>query len=234
MRLLLQILLFILSGCSLNNTETGTMTSCQLGRKEGLNDYEKGILYFINSEPLRYEPELKDLLIQNGIKYSIDPLGHGFECYDLVMDSLIKIKFGADFIDNLKSLADSLFFEKRKNESFDYFEVDTWALRRNSNLYLGGDFIINYLNEMLPQKSSFQFVSNIVGRSHFLIKFTIGKDGQTRDIEIIERNEVAKFAGIEEVIIKELSRLEDWTPATIRNQPVTATFIMGVAIESEK
>jgi hypothetical protein len=70
-----------------------TVTSCQLGRQNGLKDYEKGILHFINGEHLRYNDELKDLLNQNGIKYSTDPFGHAYECYDVVMDSLIKLKF---------------------------------------------------------------------------------------------------------------------------------------------
>src|SRR5688500_12438308 len=232
MRLLLPIILLTLYSCNQKSSDTGTMTSCQLGRQEGVDDYEKGILHYINGEPLRYESELKDLLEQKGIKYSIDPFGHAYECYDLVMDSLIEVKFGDDFIDKLKLVADSLFFEKRKNGTFDYFEVDTWALRKNSDDQLGGDFIINYLNEKLATKSSFRFVSNIVDRPHYLIAFTVDKDGQTNNIEILERNETEKFPGTEELIIKEVSKIEDWTPATIKNQPVTAKFQMGVAIES--
>jgi hypothetical protein len=209
-----------------------TMTSCELGRKWGLDDYQKGILNYINGQPIRYGQELEDLLNQKGITYSTDPFGHAYECYDLVMDSLIKVKFGDDFIDKLKLMADSLFFERRKNGTFDYYEVDTWALRKNSDDQLGGDFIINYLNEKLATKSSFRFVSNIVDRPHYLIAFTVDKDGQTNNIEIKERNGTEKFLGTEQLIIKEVSKIKDWTPATIKNQPVTAKFQMGVAIES--
>jgi hypothetical protein len=234
MRLLLPILLLTLYSCNQNNSDTGTMTSCQLGRQEGLDDYEKGILHFINGEPLRYESELKGLLEQKGIKYSIDPFRHAYECYDLVMDSLIKVRFGNNFIDELKLVADNLFFEKRKNGTFDYSEVDTWALRKNNNDQLGGDFIINYLNEKLPTKSSFSFVSNIVDRPHYLIEFTVDKDGGTKNILIRERNNTEKFKGTEEIILKEVSKIKDWKPPTIKNQPVTAKFQMGVAIESRE
>ncbi len=208
------------------------MSSCELGRKEGLNDYGKGILHYINGEPLRYESELEDLLGQKGIKYSIDPFGHAYECYDLVMDSLIKVKFGDNFVDKLKLVADSLFFEKRKSGTFDYSEVDTWALRRNSGDQLGGDFVVNYLNEKLTSKSTFRFVSNTVDRSYFLIEFTVDKDGKTKNIEIKERNNTETFKGAEEIILDEITKITDWTPATIKNQPVTAKFQMGVAIES--
>jgi hypothetical protein len=208
------------------------MTSCQFGRQEGLDDYENGILHFINGEPLRYEAELKDLLGREGIKYSTDPFGHGYECYDLVMDSLIKVKYGNDFVDKLKLVADNLFFEKRKNGTFDYSEVDTWALRKNSDDQLGGDFIINYLNEKLTAKSPFRFVSNTVDRPYYLIGFTVDKDGETKNIEIKERNNTEKFKGTEEIILKEISKVKDWTPAKIKNQPVTAKFQIGVAIES--
>jgi hypothetical protein len=208
------------------------MTSCELGRQEGLDDYGKGILHYINGESLRYESELEALLGQKGIKYSLDPFGHAYECYDLVMDSLIKVKFGDDFVDKLKLVADSLFFEKRKNGTFDYSEVDTWALRKNSDDKLGGDFVINYLNEKLTPKSSFRFVSNTVDRPYYLIEFTVDKDGETKNIEIKERNNTEKFKGTEEIILKEISNIHDWTPATIKNEPVTAKFQIGVAIES--
>jgi hypothetical protein len=194
--------------------------------------YEKGILHYINGEPLRYQSELEDLLRQKGIKYSIDPFGHEYECYDLVMDSLIKIKFGDDFVDKLKLVADSLFFEKRKNGTFDYSEVDTWPLRKNSDDQLGGDFVINYLNEKLTPKSSFRFISNTVDRPYYLIEFTVDKDGETKNIEIKERNNTEKFNGTEEIILNEVGKIKDWTPATIKNRAVTAKFQMGVAIES--
>lgn len=98
--------------------------------------------------------------------------------------------------------------------------------------HLGGDFVINYLKEKLAAKSSFRFVSNIVDRPHYVIAFTVDKDGQTKNTEIKERNETEKFPGTEELIIQEVSKIKDWTPATIKNQPVTAKFQMGVAIES--
>jgi hypothetical protein len=180
---------------------------------------------------LRYESELKDLLEQKGIKYSLDPFGHAYECYDLVMDSLIEVKFGRDFINKLKLVADSLFFEKRKKGTFDYTEVDTWALRKNSSDQLGEDFIINYLNEKLSPNSAFRFVSNTVDRPYYLIDFTVDKDGGTGGIEIKERNNTAKFEGAEEIILQELNKIKNWTPATIKSQPVTAKFQMGVAIE---
>ena len=210
------------------------MTLCQLGRQEGLDDYRKGTLHFINGQSLRYEKELEDLLGQKAIKYSSDSFGHAYECYDMVMDSLIKVKFGDDFIDKLKLVADSLFFDKRKNGIFDYFEVDTWALRENNDDQLGGEFIINYLNKKLTPKSSFRFVSNTVDRPYYLIEFTVDRDGGTKNTEIKERNNTERFAGTEEMIINEIGKIKNWIPPTIRNQSVAAKFQIGVAIESEK
>jgi hypothetical protein len=50
---------------------------------------------------------------------------------------------------------------------------------------LGGDFAIDYLNERLTPKASFRFVSNIVGRPHYLIQFTIGNDGRTKNVFLL-------------------------------------------------
>lgn len=172
------------------------------------------------------------MLNKNGIKYNTDPFGHAYECYDLVMDSLIKIKFGDHFVDNLKLVADSLFFEKRKDGTFNYYEVDTWALRKDNETQLSGDFIINYLNDKLTPKSKFKFVSNTLDRPYYLIEFTVDKDGETKNIEIKERNNTEEFKETEEIILKEIIKIKDWTPPTIRNQPVTAKFQMGVAIDS--
>ena len=200
-----------------------------------LADYEKGILHFIDNggRMRRYRSELKDLLEQQGIRYTMDPMGHAYGCERVVADSLIKIKFGENFIDELELVADSFYFEKRKNGTFPYYDLDTWALRKNNDNSLGGDFVINYLNERLTPKSSFRFISNIVNSPYYLIEFTIDKEGRTMDVEIKERNNTGRFAGTEELIIKEISKLKDWIPATIRNQPVTARFQMGVAILEE-
>jgi hypothetical protein len=232
MRLLFSILLLIIISCTQKHSDTRTITSCELGRQEAINDYKEGILHYINGQLVRYGQELSDLLNQNGIKYSTDPFGHEYECYDLVMDSLIKVKFGDHFIDNLKLVADSLFFEKRKGGTFNYNEVDTWALRKDNETQLGGDFIINYLNDKLTPKSKFKFVSNILDRPYYLIEFTVDKEGETKNIEIKERNNTERFKETEEIILKEIIKIKDWTPPTIRKQPVTAKFQMGVAIDS--
>jgi hypothetical protein len=65
-----------------------------------------------------------------------------------------------------------------------------------------------------------------------LIEFTVDKDGTTTDVEIKERNNTEAFNGTEELIIREISKLKDWIPAT-KNQPVTARFQMGVAIAKD-
>ncbi len=107
-----------------------------MNREEAFDDYKNGVLRFINGEPLRYGSELQDLLNQRGIEYSVDPFGHAYECYDLVMDSLLKIRFGDTFIDKLKLEADSLFFESRQRGTFAYFEVDTWAFAKETMISL--------------------------------------------------------------------------------------------------
>jgi hypothetical protein len=231
MRLLLPFLLLTIFSCHQKVFDSGAMTACEMGQQDALDDHKKGIFHFINGEPLRYEEELKVLLSKKDIMYSIDPFGHAYKCYDLVMDSLIKVKFGDGFIDKLKLQADSIFFEVYKNGTFNYWEVDTWALRKNNLDHLGGDFIVNYLNEKLPPQSSFAFVSNTVDRPYYLIEFTVYNDGATGNIEIKERNNTDRFTGTEEIIMNEMGKIKDWIPATIRNQYVTAKFQMGVAIE---
>jgi hypothetical protein len=231
---LIILLCLSLFSCSSKKPDQRTIL-CEDEKREATVDYEKGTLRFVNGQlSLRYESELKDLLKQNGIEYQIAGPHGDDTCYGLVMDSLIKEKFGDNFIDKLELVADSLFFERNKNGVFDYSDVDTWPTRENSNDHLGGDFVIDYLNESLTPKASFRFVSNIVGRPHYLIEFTIGNDGRTKNVEIKQRHSTGKFPGTEELIVKEVSKIKDWIPATIRNQPVTARFQMGVAIESTR
>jgi len=235
MKLSHTILLLTLLSCSQRKTGNQIVTRCDYERHEAISDYKNGILQFVSKQlSLRYEIELQDLLEKKGIKYRISGPHGDDRCYGLVMDSLIKVKFGAGFIEKLKLTADSLFFEKRKDSTFSHWEVDTWALRKNSDHHLGGAYVINYLNNKLGSEKSFSFVSNIVGRPHYLIIFTVDKNGETKDVEIKERNNADEFKGIEELILKEVSEIKDWIPATIGNQPVTAKFRMGVAIESRQ
>ena len=229
----LPIILLTLYSCNQKHSETSALTSCEIEKQQGIEDYKKGEFHFINNEPLRFESELKDLLDKKGIKYSIDPFGHN-KCYSDVMDSLIGMKFGDSFINNLKTQADNLFFERRKNGTFEYYEVDTWALRKKNDDQLGGDFVINYLNAKLKPNSLFRYVANTVDRPHFVIQFTVNKDGTTTDVEIKERNNTVEFKNLEETIIIELNKAKDWIPATIKKESVTAKFQRGIAIESKQ
>jgi hypothetical protein len=233
MRLILPILLLALYSCIRKNSDPEVMTSCKSGRQEAIEDFRAGKILFIrNGFVPRYDSVLEVVLESSGIEYSFDMFGHLYsDCYPNTMDSLLKAKFGNGFMDKLELVSDRLFFEKRKNTTFDNYEVDTWAMRTGNDKHLGGDFIINYLNEKRTPKSAFKFGSNIAGRPHYLIEFTVDKKGETKNVEIRERNNTEKFKETEEIVVKEISKIKDWIPATIRRQPVTAKFQMGVAIE---
>jgi hypothetical protein len=173
MKLLLTILLLTIYSCSMRKSDKWTMKPCQEGEKEAIEDFKAGEIIFIRSGFLpRYDSVLEGLLASRGIKYSFDMFGHLYQdCYPNTMDSLVNARFGDGFVDNLELQADSLFFEAKRNAIFYYYEVDTWAMRKNSDYHLGGDFIIDYLNEKLTAKSSFRFVSNIVDRPNYFNRF---------------------------------------------------------------
>lgn len=232
--LLVLISVLILCGCIQRKSESGTFTLCQLGKREAIRDFGGGKLLFIrNGSSLRYDSIFEVLLNKNGIDYSHNFLGHLYlECYPGTMDSLMKVRFGNKFFEELELIADSLFFEERRNMTFQYYEVDTWAMRINSGDHLGGDFIINYLNERLPPKSSFRFVSNTVNRPYYVVEFVIDKLGETKHVKMKGGNNVEKFKDAEKFILNAIDSIRDWMPASVRGQPVTAKFYKGVAIES--
>ena len=233
MRLTHTILLLILFSCSQKKTDRETPTRCDYEKQQAIADYQKGIVQYVNRQSLlRYESELKNLLEQKGIKYQTSGPHGDSRCYGLVMDSLIKVKYGVRFLQQLKISADSLFFETRKDSTFSNWQVDTWALRKNSDDHLGGDYVIDYLNQKLGPGKSFSFVSNTVGRPHYVIVFTVDKNGATNNVEIRERINTDEFKGTEEFILNEVTKINGWIPATIKTQPVAARFQMGVAMES--
>ncbi len=233
MRSLLLLVLLILYSCNRKNYSVGIVSSCQLNREEAFDDYRSGVFRFINGEPLRYESELRDLLNQSRIDYSVDPFGHACECYDLVMDSLLKIRFGDTFIDKLKLGPIACSSRVDNMERLRISKLIPGALRKGNDDQLGGDFIINYLNDRLPSETLFSFVSNTVERPFYLIEFTVDKNGSTKCVGIKERNNTANFKEAEAILLNELNNIKDWIPATIRSRAVGARFQMGVAIESK-
>jgi hypothetical protein len=147
-----------------------------------------------------------------------------------IMDNLISIKFGDKLIDSLKIKADSLFFVKTNDGTFEDWEVDNRALRKAADENLGGDYIINYLNHSLNPNSKYRYESNCVNLPYFVIQFTVNKDGTTKETRIIERHRTEKFVQTERAIISEVNEIKDWIPATIQNKPIAARFQIGVAI----
>lgn len=200
-----------------------------------MEDFKNGNIVFVrNGMPPRYDSVLEVVLKSNNIKYSFDLFGHLYpDCYAPTMDSLLKTRFGDHFIDKSEQLADSLFLQHRKNGTFNYYEVDTWAFRKNDNRHLGGDYIINFLNEKIPKNASFKFVSNTVARPFYVIEFTVDQGGNTKNIEVKERVAIDRYPGTEELIIQEVAKITDWIPAKINSEHVTARFEIGIAIEDQ-
>ncbi len=187
----------------------------------------------------RYQHEIRDVLAPYGIEFEINPVSdvfpNGQHCYKNFMDSVITAKFGDSFIKMINERADSLFYERHKNSIFSYWDVDEWARHPSNQQQLGGDYIIEYLNKSIEQKGSYRFVSNIVNKPYVRIELIIDKLGNTSSC-MISKRELNGLNGInlnalENFITQTIEQIDDWTPAKIKGNNVTAKFQRSVAIE---
>ncbi len=55
----LPIFLVTLYSCDHKHSETYSLTSCDIEKQQGFQDYQKGEFHFINNEPLSHESDLK-------------------------------------------------------------------------------------------------------------------------------------------------------------------------------
>ena len=123
-------------------------TSCINGTKRAKRDIQNGKLAYLYYPPMfdyfRAEQEFKNILQENNIKiivgfssctYLGPPKGFKENCYEKIMAKDIENKFGVNFIDSLKRVAEKRYILKNPETIYTYEECDTISRYPNTKNY---------------------------------------------------------------------------------------------------
>jgi len=131
-----------------NKKVTIVDTSCINGTKRAKQDIQKGKLSYLYYPPMfeyfRAEEEFKHILQENNIKIIMGfsscihlgtPKGFKENCYEKIMAKEIESKFGTNFIDSLKIVAEKRYIVKNPEVIYTYEECDTISRYPNTKNY---------------------------------------------------------------------------------------------------
>ena len=243
------VLLIALIACKQKEKKTPLKPSIPLShceresiqtRKEAENELICYLLpvSFGNVKP-RYEYELMSLLSQKNIQYRLYPIGCDVsvekDCYKHTMDSLVVVKYGKS-IREIHKEADSLFTLNNSKNVLSYWTVDKRPTFKSSNKAIIDDLFIDHLNSNLDDSSKYYFISNTVGTSYCVIRYTINKKGEASNCIITEENFL--YGETDEVkirlrkqIISEVNHMKIWNAGLLGDKKVSVREIRGVAIK---
>ena len=111
-------------------------TFCINQKKKALNDIKKGKLtYFLMQPPYLFfgsNKEMEGLLAKYdiGIDSTLTtclrpPKGFSFYCYENIMEKEIKKRYGENFIDSLRNIAEINYIHKHPNKIYNFEDCDT-------------------------------------------------------------------------------------------------------------
>ncbi|MGX7668772.1 hypothetical protein [Flavobacterium pedocola] len=131
-----------------NKNVTIIDTSCINGTKRAKQDIKNGKLSYLYYPPMfrsfRGEEEFKNILKENNIKIIMGfsscihlgtPKGFKENCYEKIMAKEIENKFGTNFIDSLKIVAEKRYIIKNPETIYTYEECDTISRYPNTKNY---------------------------------------------------------------------------------------------------
>jgi hypothetical protein len=191
-------------------------------------------LILINEFP-PYEKELNKLLTESNVQLRLIASMHGEgSCLRAVMDSVINERFGSDFRTKILNEAGSLFLESNKDSIFQEQQLDKRPTLASNSGVNGQDEIIKRLNSKFSNDDTIELISNIVNSPYFKVKFKVSTDGTSSNAEIIERNSTDDFTELERIIINEINGLTDWTAGQIRNESVSSTIEIAIAVNKKR
>lgn len=195
--------------------------------------YAGSMLYIFFRSAKEFESQLKKYNIgyKNVLLSDRVIPGQTQGCYMNFMNQAIEKKFGLNFIDSLKNVADELFVKRHINGCFSYrdcdvqpkFPGDTSLIRDEGNNLFQRDFeSICYPVDYLRRPNGREYWSTIAFVDVHLL---VDKHGNANILDYEFRFDNTKNHEFEPFLKKEISRIlkkKNWSSGIIRNQKVTS------------
>lgn len=212
-------------------------SECQRQLREAEKDYKNGKLvhqfYFVERD--RFREELKELLNEYEIEY--DDKGEYHldvqECYGWYMDSLISVKFGNDFISNLKEKADSVFLARRETKTYYY-----WHLDEEPKYSEGYGFSDIFIKNRLSFPQSWDTIPMQDQRQYLSVWVTISKEGELEKWEHenynLKSTNIQFYDHLKNQIDSLLEEMIKWESGVLNGKKVTSIYKIDINLDKKR
>lgn len=187
-------------------------------------------------ETYRSNEEMDSLLS----KYSISTNENGYyctvpwtkqNCYGKEMENEIAERYGENFIDSLRQVAEKTYVYKHRNDIFRFEECDMTSRYPGTDDY--GEFFDNYKRDFFAEfeyPKDYRY-KNEEYYSYSSVYFTLWKDGKISDLEIestFQNKENEKLGAEIEEQIEKFVRKVKWKPATALGTKVNSEMRLTI------
>ena len=189
-------------------------TDCQKANEKAKSDFKKSDFSFHSEEMLPVENTYFYVLKKyyNINWYFTDSLDY-YTCYDSVMIDLLKVKYGADFLQRARILTDSL--DNTKN----------W--RKEVQFPGGTNELFKFISSRLIGESL--KMDSVKTKTRLIVQFEIDSTGKVNNPKIMR--------GINQEIdlrvIEIIKQLPDWEPAYLYGKPIRQLYTMPINLDFE-
>lgn len=199
---------------------------CKVETKNAEKDIKQNKLTYFHSFGMvvqyRSNEELNKLLskynirIDSALYYCTVP-GELQNCYAHKMAQEIDKRFGKNFIDSLRTVAEKQYVKNNPNKIYDFEECDTLSRYPNDISY--SDFFKNYKNDFFKiaeYPKDFEFRKEKDSYSWISADFILHKDGTVTDVDIeltFQNKKNYKYSSYFTSKLKEFILKTKWIPA---------------------
>lgn len=198
----------------LNFSYANAQTDCQKANECAKMDFKKSDFSFHSEEMLPVENTYFYVLKKyyNINWYFTDSLDY-YACYDSVMIDLLKVKYGADFLQRARNVADSL--DNTKN----------W--RKDVQFPGGTNELFKFISSRLIGESL--KMDSVKTKTRLIVQFEIDSTGKVNDPRIMR----GINQEIDRKVIEIIKQLPNWEPAYLYGKPIRQMYTMPINIDYE-
>ena len=187
-----------------------SQSDCQKGKENAKNDFKNSSFILHKKEVLPNEMTFYYVLKTNyNISFRITDSLDFSECYNLEMKELLKGKYGADFFEKAKTIADSL--ENSKN----------W---KKDAEFPGGAV---EMHKFILSRLSLAYIKKGGVNKRLLIQTEIDATGKAKSPNILQG--VNKELDRNAIYI--INQMPKWEPAYMNGKPINQTVIIPIDID---
>lgn len=182
---------------------------------------------------IRYDEEMADVLKNFNIDYEITGPNCTLEleCYGYHMDSIIHNMHGANFINEVRQKADSLFLSKWRTKVYEYWDIDQSPIYSEYSTE-------EFFEREIQFPIGWDTVPIKYQRQYLTVEITISNEGVVENWKHDEMSNIKKsneqfVPDLQRQIGNIISRMKVWKPGILNGKNVSSMVLVDIDLDKE-